>query len=116
MEAEIKNECLRFRAGDLSGEHLSLRFLDEDTEYVWQPRPGHWERGSFVCFPLLGRLPGGSYLLDGRRYELPMHGFAQHRRFALTEQALADAGVVIRTSGAGGAPEVELRESANFKG
>lgn len=33
-----------------------------------------------------------------------------------TEQALADAGVVIRTSGAGGAPEVELRESANFKG
>jgi galactose mutarotase-like enzyme len=87
MEIEIRNECLRFRAGDLSGEHLSLRFIDEDAEYVWQPRPGHWERGSFVCFPLLGRLPGGSCLLDGQRYELPMHGFAQYRRFALTEQA-----------------------------
>ena len=83
---EIRNEFLSFRAGDLCGEHVSLRFLDEDIDYVWQPRPGHWEHGSFVCFPLLGRLPDGSYTLDGKTYALPMHGFAQSRVFDLTER------------------------------
>ena len=82
---EIKNETLAFRSGDLSGEHLSLRFLDEDIDYVWQPRPGYWERGSFLCFPLLGRLPEGRYTLDGQEYAMPMHGFAQNESFTMTE-------------------------------
>ncbi len=80
---EIKNETLAFRSGDLSAEHISLRFLDEDVDYVWQPRPGHWEHGSFLCFPLLGRLPEGRYTLDGQEYAMPMHGFAQHETFAV---------------------------------
>ena len=87
---EIKNEFLAFRSGDLSGEHVSLRFLGEDVEYVWQPRPGHWEHGSFVCFPLLGRLPEGRYMLDGQAYAMPMHGFAQHETFTVAGQR-ADA-------------------------
>ncbi len=84
--SEIANGILRFRAGDRCGEHVSLRFAGEDVDYVWQPRPGHWERGSFVCFPLLGRLPEGRYTLDGAAYPMPMHGFAQEREFALTGQ------------------------------
>ncbi len=83
---EIKNEFLAFRSGDLSGEHVSLRFLGEDVEYVWQPRLGHWEHGSFLCFPLLGRLPEGRYTLDGQAYAMPMHGFAQHETFAVAGQ------------------------------
>lgn len=78
---QIENEKLIFRSGDLSGEHVSLRYRDEDIDYIWQPQPGHWEHGSFVCFPLLGRLPEGSYELDGQRYAMPMHGFAQNREF-----------------------------------
>lgn len=87
---EIKNESLVFRSGDLSAEHVSLRFRGEDVDYVWQPRPGHWEHGSFLCFPLLGLLPEGRYTLDGREYAMPMHGFAQHETFAVTERR-ADA-------------------------
>ena len=66
---EIRSRQLSFRSGTLSAEHVSLRFLDEDIDYVWQPRPGHWEHGSFLCFPLLGRLPEGRYCLDGRTYD-----------------------------------------------
>lgn len=63
---EIRSRQLSFRSGTLSAEHVSLRFLDEDIDYVWQPRPGHWEHGSFLCFPLLGRLPeGGTAWTDG---------------------------------------------------
>lgn len=83
---EIRSRQLSFRSGTLSAEHVSLRFLDEDIDYVWQPRPGHWEHGSFLCFPLLGRLPEGRYCLDGRTYDMPMHGFAQHEVFAVTER------------------------------
>ena len=84
--AEIRNEYLVFRSGELCGEHLSLRFADEDIDYVWQPRPGMWEKGSFVCFPLLGRLPEGRYTIAGREYALPMHGFAQNRAFTCKEK------------------------------
>lgn len=87
---EIQNEYLTFRSGDLSGEHVSLRFSGEEVDYVWQPRPGHWEHGSFLCFPLLGRLPEGRYTLDGQSYAMPMHGFAQYETFTVTEQR-ADA-------------------------
>lgn len=82
---EIKNNILSFRSGDLCGEHVSLRFHGDDTEYIWQPRPGHWEHGSFICFPLLGRVPDGKYELDGCEYEMPMHGFVQHRNFTVLE-------------------------------
>ena len=82
---EISNEFLTFRSGDLSAEHVFLRFRDEDTDYVWQPRPGHWEHGSFLCFPLLGRLPEGKYRLDGQEYAMSMHGFAQNEIFTVTE-------------------------------
>lgn len=84
---EIHNEYLTFRSGDLSAEHVSLRFADEDIDYVWQPRPGHWEHGSFLCFPLLGRLPEGRYTLDGQEYAMPMHGFAQNETFTVTEHS-----------------------------
>lgn len=83
---EIRNEVLSFRSDDLSAEHVSLCFHGEDVDYVWQPRPGHWAHGSFLCFPLLGRLPEGRYTLDGQEYAMPMHGFAQNETFTVTER------------------------------
>lgn len=36
-----------------------------------------------VLFPIVGRLNGGDYTVDGKRYELPIHGFLKDREMSV---------------------------------
>lgn len=46
-----------------------------------------WSGRAPLLFPIVGRLVGDRYRLDGREYSLPQHGFARRRPFALVAQA-----------------------------
>ncbi|MYN06740.1 aldose 1-epimerase family protein [Pseudoduganella aquatica] len=54
-------------------------------EYLWQRDPAVWEDSAPILFPVVGRLKDGGYRHAGKRYELPIHGFARHCRFAVRE-------------------------------
>jgi galactose mutarotase-like enzyme len=85
MKNVIKNKSISFLSDSFNVEPWSLHFNDEEINYFW--RPPHVEKlGTAVCFPLMGMLPDGKYIFDGKEYTLGMHGFAQDREFVIAER------------------------------
>lgn len=59
----------------------------DGNEYLWQGNPTYWKRRDAQLFPYVGRLTEGKYLLHGKAYELPTHGFCIGREFAVESQS-----------------------------
>ena len=85
MRITIADDDVAFISDSHGAEVHSLRFLDEELDYLWMPAEPGPSRTS-TCFPLLGRVPDGRYELGGREYEIPMHGFARDTDFEVVEQ------------------------------
>lgn len=78
-----------------------LRSLSDGAEqFIWQRDPAIWADSAPLLFPVVGRLKDGSYLHQGQRYRLPIHGFARVCPFELLEQSAASATLVLRDSAA----------------
>jgi galactose mutarotase-like enzyme len=88
LKTEISSGQIVFAAETAGAEPWVLRFSGEDTNYIWRPRDNPEKSGGTpLCFPLLGAVPGGKYFLDGKEYEMEMHGFAQNCDFAVVEKS-----------------------------
>ncbi|MBQ4265050.1 MAG: aldose 1-epimerase family protein [Clostridia bacterium] len=85
MQHTIQNEFLTVSADELGAQLMSIRAAD-GTEYLWQGNPAYWSDRALNLFPYVARLWRGEYELDGRRYRLPIHGFAPTSCFALADQ------------------------------
>lgn len=67
-------------------------------EFIWQRDPAVWGDSAPILFPVVGRLKDGSYTHAGRRYRLPIHGFARFHDFAVQELRADSATLVLRDS------------------
>ena len=95
---EITNGTLCVKASTRGAELQSIRGAD-GTEYLWQGDPRYWSDRALTIFPYVARLTEGAYTYRGRRYALPIHGFApgaefepeivdpDHMRFTLEDSA-----------------------------
>ena len=61
----------------------------QGREYLWQADPTYWDGQSPLLFPYVGRFTNGKYCLDGKEYELPIHGFAKDSRFTVADSSCA---------------------------
>jgi len=68
------------------GAELSSLRDPAGRELMTDGDPAFWSGRAPLLFPLVGRLVGDRYRLDGKDYSLPQHGFARRRDFALFEQ------------------------------
>ena len=80
----LQNERFRLSASDMGAELTSFQDVRaaQPYEYIWQDR-NVWNGQSPLLFPIVGRLRGDTYVLNGRSYTLRKHGFAKRMRFAL---------------------------------
>jgi galactose mutarotase-like enzyme len=85
MRITIANPEIAFDSDSHGAELHSLRFRDEDLDYLWMPAEPGPSRTS-TCFPLLGKVPDGRYEFEGREYELQMHGFARDTDFDVVDR------------------------------
>ena len=86
MNYTIKNEFITFVSSSFAAEQKSLKInSDPSVDYVWQRLPGCWNRNGPMCFPLLGDFPNNKYILDGKEYEMTIHGFAMDSEFSVVE-------------------------------
>ena len=86
MIGEIRSESFRLRARSLGAELTSFCDLrGGEYEYIWQNRE-IWNGQSPLLFPIVGRLKGDRYRLNGREYSLNKHGFARRSEFMLETQ------------------------------
>nr|WP_294809581.1 aldose 1-epimerase family protein [uncultured Sphingomonas sp.] len=82
---EIASDVLDARINPLGAELSSLRDA-AGRELMTDADPAFWAGRAPLLFPIVGRLMGDKYRLDGAEYPLPQHGFARRQRFALIEQ------------------------------
>ncbi len=89
----LANGILTAQINPVGAELTSLRM--EGLERIWQGDPAVWTGHSPLLFPLIGRLIGQQYELDGRYIQAPRHGFCRARPFETVEKA--DTAVRYRT-------------------
>lgn len=99
----MKNTLHQITSGDLTvcidenGAELRSIYY-RGHEYLWQPDPAYWEEQSPVLFPYVGRFTDGRYTLDGKTYELPIHGFAKDCLFEVAEEQTSQITFLLQDS------------------
>ena len=90
----LQNDVLKITVADRGAELKSITALADGAEYLFDSNPIWWKFSSPVLFPIVGKLVGDKYRVDGKEYTLPGHGFARTTDFWLvdtTENALTFA-------------------------
>lgn len=78
MNYEIKNEFLKVVISDAGAELQSICSAD-GTEYLWQADPEIWSGKAPNIFPYVARLTEGKYTLEGKEYEMKIHGIVRYQ-------------------------------------
>jgi len=81
---EIASDELSAAINPFGAELTHLRDAD-GRELMTDADPAYWTGHAPLLFPIVGRLNGDAYRLDGASYALPQHGFARRQTFLLTE-------------------------------
>lgn len=82
----IKNDKIEVSVEDLGAEMRSIKDA-EGKEYLWQGDEKYWTGSAPNLFPYIARLTEGKYILKGRTYEMPKHGFLRNSVLKLKEKA-----------------------------
>ena len=83
----IENEQLKIGVKEQGCELTSIFSKKDNTERLWQGDKSIWNGQSPILFPVIGRLLDDKYILDGKEYEMPKHGFARNLQWSLKEKS-----------------------------
>lgn len=81
---EIKNDSLKVCIQEKGASLWSIKD-DSGNEYLWQGEPKYWADRAPNLFPYIARLTEGKYRLDGKTYEMDIHGFAKDSEFEVAD-------------------------------
>jgi galactose mutarotase-like enzyme len=81
MKKSIENEYLKITVSSKGAELISIRSKSTGLEYLWQGKSERWEGKSPVLFPIIASLENNRYQVGKDTYQLPIHGFAMHKKF-----------------------------------
>lgn len=84
MNYQIKNSQISVVISDIGAEMQSIN--RENTEYLWNGDATYWSERAPILFPFVGRLTEGKYLLNGKPYEMGIHGFARLLPYSVVEK------------------------------
>lgn len=75
----IKNEYLTASFNEVGAELKSLVY--NGIEYIWEGRQEVWAGSCPLLFPICGGLKEDRYILNGKEYMLPKHGYIRFKKF-----------------------------------
>ena len=70
---------IEFKVSTHGAELQSLQC--NGREYLWHGDPKYWGRRSPILFPMVGKVYGGAFRVDGKEYPMGQHGFARDSEF-----------------------------------
>lgn len=73
------------------GAELTSLKTQDGAEWMSDGDPAFWTGRAPLLFPIVGRLAGDSYRVDGETYALPQHGFARRKAFTLVREGAEQA-------------------------
>jgi galactose mutarotase-like enzyme len=77
----LENEHFKASFAAKGAELQNVTGTHSGTEFLWSGDPTFWGKFSPVLFPIVGALKDDSYKFEGKKYELPRHGFARDLNF-----------------------------------
>lgn len=83
---KIKNEFLNVMIHERGAELWSIKDAS-GNEYLWQGDPMYWGDKALNLFPYIARMTEGKYTLQGKTYEMDIHGFAKDTVFQVEEKS-----------------------------
>jgi len=81
MPVRIQNAYLSAAIHPVGAELQSLCVKHSGHEVIWQRDPEIWAGSAPILFPIVGRLRGGRYTLNGKTYEMSPHGVVRKREW-----------------------------------
>jgi len=79
----IANDVLSIEVSSLGAEMQAATTRDR-ANWLWNGDAAFWTGRSPVLFPIVGKAPDDTLLIDGKPYSMAQHGFARRREFSLT--------------------------------
>ncbi len=71
-------------------------FTVDGVDYIWTGDPDVWARSAPNIFPMTGGFKDDKYILEGKEYHMPKHGFALNSMFEVESQSDTEAVFVLR--------------------
>ncbi|OQP59970.1 aldose epimerase [Niastella vici] len=81
----IENQQIKAVINAKGAELTQLVHKENQLDYMWAGDPAFWGKHSPILFPIVGTLKNNTYLHKGKPYQLPRHGFARDKQFAVEE-------------------------------
>ncbi len=81
----IENAKIKAVINAKGAELTSLVNKENQLDYMWAGDPAVWGKHSPVLFPIVGTLKNNTYCYNGKEYQLPRHGFARDKQFAVED-------------------------------
>ncbi|MCT7663365.1 aldose 1-epimerase family protein [Shinella kummerowiae] len=79
----IANDVLSIEVSSLGAE-MQAATTQDGANWLWNGDAAFWTGRSPVLFPIVGKAPDDTLLIDGKPYSMAQHGFARRREFSLT--------------------------------
>ncbi|OQP45446.1 aldose epimerase [Niastella yeongjuensis] len=83
----IENNQIKAVINAKGAELTQLIHKEHQLDYMWGGDPAVWGKHSPVLFPIVGSLKNNTYYYNGQAYQLPRHGFARDKQFAVESQS-----------------------------
>ncbi len=81
----INNDFLEVSVAEQGGTLTSILDKSRNAQLLWQGSEDSWTGQDVVIFPFVGRMQDGWYTVDGKRYDMPIHGLCESATFELRE-------------------------------
>ncbi len=75
MVYQISNDLVQLSISEIGAEMKSIK--KDGAEYLWDGNEEFWPEQAPLLFPYVGRFTDGKYTLNGKTYEMGIHGFAR---------------------------------------
>jgi len=89
----LENDCIKASLNTFGGLIESLVCKRTGLDHAWKYDASIWPRRTALCFPFCGKCKDGRYTYNGVPYEIPSHGFAREREFAVVSHS--DCGLIL---------------------
>ena len=76
----LENDLLKIEIKSKGAELCNIRSIKNNTEFVWEANPNVWGSHAPNLFPIIGAMKDDSYFYNGKKYNMPKHGFARHNK------------------------------------
>lgn len=76
----LENDLLRIEIKQKGAELCSINSVKNNIEFIWEANPDIWESHAPNLFPIIGAMKDDSYIYNGKKYNMPKHGFVRHNK------------------------------------